>query len=166
MNNIKNYFMGNAKINTKKIIDLALQIKPIMNNYYLEPVDIAKSSFAVNPKKFIKTPKLETITEIQTVHPYEGSSAKFEPTLKNVLLQIPKGYLKDTVAFEIVPLSEYTDAKMVAITINKEAGEYMVNVRLYKLPKKVTLPLKIKKQAVIYNNKTYTSAIEENSLES
>ena len=105
--------------------------------------------------KFAKT---EDIGTIITYHPsWEGENSHYpEPictvTIKDILKQIPKGFLKDVRGFEIVD-SAIQNRVLKPRSFKKVQ---FVTVRLYSIPDE-KIPDEIKNQEVIYKGTEYSA---------
>lgn len=107
------------KLSDEKLKSLVDEIKPVIRCSRLFDTDIVEINHEgellcyledIDPKidNFIQKPKLgkvaeglEHLTDIKTYHKY-GVPVVFSPTVEEVLAQIPKKYLDETVAFETI----------------------------------------------------------------
>ena len=128
------------KMSTEEIAKWYSTIKPIVrkngkSNYLRELSlnELTKTSYTwlTNPKDYAEVvdySKLSVITDVKMLHTY-GYYGFFKPSVGEVIQQIPKRFLKDVVAFEIL------DGAIAMNSIYREelnAGYHVSVVRLYR----------------------------------
>ncbi len=116
------------------IVELSSRIRPVITfgrneHWYVVPVDTFTQSFLWDPEKESRAQGLKVLCDIKTYHTF-GYYCLFRPTVAEVIAQIPRAYIKDTVAFEIV------GRPMTATDLNKDvaalnAGYHGATTRLY-----------------------------------
>jgi len=94
---------------------LAKKIKPVVRFgflktlYYVLPEDISSYGYERYGKKICKACGLYKIATITTQHRKVGYKGAFEPTVEEVLWQIPSKYIENTIAFETKPVLSFDD---------------------------------------------------------
>ncbi|MBE7073736.1 MAG: hypothetical protein E7379_01440 [Clostridiales bacterium] len=155
----------------QEILKRAYQIKPVMrlqrgkivvinngvlpsrtNLVYISSQDLLSSAYIWDPKVIAQTPKLRKVgKDITTYHTY-GHPSLFKPSVKEVLEQIPDGYIKKgVVAFELYIESD--NAKEITTKLCGE-GVHRAKVRLYKVVEG-EVPDVVKNEPILYNKKMY-----------
>lgn len=116
---------------------LAQRIKPLVlfpklgnKKYFIRPVDLWTTSFIWDPQPAQKAHGLEPLIAIQTLHTY-GYHGLFKPTIAEVLAQIPKEYINQATAFEIINQPENI-LDLQATNEALEAGFHIAIVQLYR----------------------------------
>jgi hypothetical protein len=103
------------EISKERLDYLLKKIKPVIhqNNdlYYIKNVDPINSSVIYDPKPKVRAENLEKLCSIKTYHPREVPWMS-RPSIAEVIAQIPKRYVEQTVAFEILvdTFNEYEDS--------------------------------------------------------
>lgn len=151
-------------MNARDVITLRLakKIKPVVRfgflkkPYYVLPEDISFAGYERYGKKMCKARGLYKLATITTKHRKVGYKGAFEPTVEEVLWQIPSKYIERTIAFETKPVESLDD------DIPYEIGK----TTLYGLKRGKQVPLEvyhadIKFKGVIYNGNDIGRDMEE-----
>jgi len=94
---------------------LAKKIKPVVRLgflkglYYVLPDDITDCGYEKYGTRMCKASGLYKIATITTKHRKVGYKGAFEPTVEEVLWQIPSEHIEKTIAFETTPVSSLED---------------------------------------------------------
>ena len=132
---------------------LAKKIKPIVRfgflkkPYYVLPRDISCAGYERFGERICKAKKLVKLGTITTKHRRVGYEGAFEPTVDEVLWQIPQNYIEDTVAFETVHMAPFDDEAMYELS----------RTTLYGLKKGAKMPKDVSDADLTYYCRTYKS---------
>lgn len=128
------------------VVDWAKGIKGVVRKgdllYWAEPCDIANENFMVLPKKPQKAEGLSLQAIISTYHSYVYSNQP-QPCIGDVIKQIPKEFLPNIAAIEVV-VSQ-------GVIVDELIEYHQLETRLYK----AILPKWLEKQKVICKGKQY-----------
>ncbi len=132
MNNPKECWFP-TNVSGKRIRFLGRKIRPIVKfgraRRFIQPVDLFEIAFTWDPEPAEYVKGLKPLCDITTYHTFSYQGF-FKPSIHEVLVQIPKEFLPDVVAFEIVKSPDTVDDLMREIEATN-AGYHVATTRLY-----------------------------------
>lgn len=120
------------EITDERLEALSQKIRPLVRSrgelWHIKPRHPQAAAFSPSPVLTEMATGIEQITKISTLHSF-GYSGRFEPSVAEVLAQIPEEWIERTVAFSVLGPHDFSDRDFYIDAIN--AGIHVAETTLY-----------------------------------